>query len=79
MVALGAVRSAARAERFVVSYSIKLVDRLNLGFLLPVEVLPGAWRQVQQQLAAMGGTAELRPAQRKAGPWSLTRAISFLT
>ena len=60
---------AARADRFVVVVdSTKLVDRLNLGFLLPVEVLPGAWRQVQQQLASMGGSAELRMAQRKAGP-----------
>ena len=40
---------AARADRFIVVVdSTKLVDRLNLGFLLPVEVLPGAWRQVQQ-------------------------------
>ena len=60
---------AARAERFVVVVdSTKLVDRLNLEFLLPVEVLPGAWRQVQQQLAAMNGKAELRMANRKAGP-----------
>ena len=60
---------AARAERFVVVVdSTKLVERLNLGFLLPVEVLPGAWRQVQQQLSALGGKAELRMAQRKAGP-----------
>ena len=44
------------------------MDRLNLGFLLPVEVLPGAWRQVQQQLTGMDGAAELRMAQRKAGP-----------
>ncbi|MAD67954.1 MAG: ribose 5-phosphate isomerase A, partial [Synechococcus sp. CPC100] len=48
--------------------STKLVERLNLEFLLPVEVLPGAWRQVQQQLLAMNGTAELRMAHRKAGP-----------
>ena len=60
---------AARAERFVVVVdSTKLVDRLNLEFLLPVEVLPGAWRQVQQQLAAINGQAELRMAHRKAGP-----------
>ena len=60
---------ADRAERFVVVVdSTKLVDRLNLGFLLPVEVLPGAWRQVQQQLSVMHGSAELRMAQRKAGP-----------
>ena len=60
---------AARAKRFVVVVdSTKLVERLNLEFLLPVEVMPGAWRQVQQQLSAMNGTAELRMAHRKAGP-----------
>ena len=60
---------AARADRFVVVVdSTKLVDKLNLGFLLPVEVLPGAWRQVRQNLEALGAKAELRMAQRKAGP-----------
>ena len=60
---------AARADRFVVVVdSTKLVERLNLGFLLPVEVLPGAWRQVQMQLKAMGGDAVLRMAVKKAGP-----------
>ena len=60
---------AAMADRFVVVVdSTKLVDRLNLDFLLPVEVLPGAWRQIQKTLAFMGGSAELRMAQRKAGP-----------
>jgi len=52
----------------VVVDSTKLVDTLNLSFLLPVEVLPGAWRQVQAQLAAMGGDAQLRMAVKKAGP-----------
>ena len=60
---------AVRAERFVVVVdSTKLVDTLNLSFLLPVEVLPGAWRQVQAQLAEMGGDAQLRMAVKKAGP-----------
>lgn len=60
---------ASRADRFVVVVdSTKIVDRLNLDFLLPVEVLPGAWRQVQSCLAELGGSAELRMAQRKAGP-----------
>jgi len=60
---------ARRADRFVVVVdATKLVDTLNLGFLLPVEVLPGAWRQVQGQLKEMGGEAELRMAVRKAGP-----------
>ena len=60
---------ARRADRFVVVVdSTKLVDTLNLGFLLPVEVLPGAWRQVQGQLKEMGADAQLRMALRKAGP-----------
>ena len=60
---------ASRADRFVVVVdSTKIVDRLNLGFLLPVEVLPGAWRQVQGRLAELGGIADLRMAQHKAGP-----------
>jgi ribose 5-phosphate isomerase A len=60
---------ARRAERFVVVVdSTKLVDTLNLGFLLPVEVLPGAWRQVRSELAELGGEAQLRMAVKKAGP-----------
>jgi ribose 5-phosphate isomerase A len=60
---------AVRASRFVVVVdSSKLVERLNLGFLLPVEVLPGAWRQVQAQLRQMDGDARLRMAVKKAGP-----------
>jgi ribose 5-phosphate isomerase A len=60
---------ACRADRFVVVVDAsKLVETLNLGFLLPVEVLPGAWRQVKAQLAEMGGDAQLRMAVRKAGP-----------
>ena len=60
---------ADRAERFIVVVdSTKLVQRLNLDFLLPVEVLPGAWVQVQSRLKTMGGVAELRMATRKAGP-----------
>ncbi len=60
---------ARRADRFVVVVdSSKLVERLNLEFLLPVEVLPGAWRQVKAELEAMGATADLRMAVKKAGP-----------
>jgi ribose 5-phosphate isomerase A len=60
---------AHRADRFVVVVDAsKLVQRLNLGFLLPVEVLPGAWRQVKADLASLGGAAALRMAVRKAGP-----------
>ena len=46
---------ADRAERFIVVVdSTKLVQCLNLDFLLPVEVLPGAWVQVQSRLKSMG-------------------------
>lgn len=60
---------ASAARRFVVVVDAsKLVDRLNLGFLLPVEVLPGAWALVSRRLRSMGAECELRIAQRKAGP-----------
>nr|YP_009530353.1 ribose 5-phosphate isomerase [Paulinella micropora]AXY63042.1 ribose 5-phosphate isomerase [Paulinella micropora] len=60
---------AARAKKFVVVVdSTKLVDKLNLSFLLPVEVLPGAWHQIKEQLEEMGAEVKLRMAQRKAGP-----------
>ncbi|WP_216901353.1 ribose-5-phosphate isomerase RpiA [Synechococcus sp. CCY 9618] len=60
---------ACRADRFVVVVdATKLVERLNLDFLLPVEVLPGAWRQVSDELTALGSRVELRMAVRKAGP-----------
>jgi len=60
---------AAISERFVVVVdSTKLVDRLNLVFKLPVEVLPSAWRQVQSNLFRLKGSAELRMAKCKAGP-----------
>ena len=56
-------------ERFVVVVdSTKIVERLNLDFLLPVEVLPTAWRQVQKSLEQIDATAELRMAKFKAGP-----------
>jgi ribose 5-phosphate isomerase A len=60
---------ARRAERFVVVVdNSKLVELLNLAFLLPVEVLPGAWRQVKAELEGMGAGVNLRMAVRKAGP-----------
>ena len=60
---------ASRADRFVVVVdSTKLVKRLNMDFLLPVEVLPGAWRQVKTVLKAIGGDSNLRMAKCKAGP-----------
>ena len=71
---------AARAERFVVVVdSTKLVDRLNLGFLLPVEVLPGAWRQVQQELSSRVEPLNCGWLNARLGPLSPIRGISFLT
>ena len=60
---------AALAERFVIVVdSSKLVERLNLGFQLPVEVLPSAWSQIKKSLNELGASVELRMAVRKAGP-----------
>jgi len=60
---------AALAKKFIVVVdSSKLVEKLNLDFKLPVEVLPSAWKQVQKKLEELGGSGELRMAQKKAGP-----------
>ena len=60
---------AALAKRFVIVVdSTKLVKTLNLDFKLPVEVLPSAWQQVKNTLESMGGSTDLRMAQKKAGP-----------
>tara|TARA_Y100001968_G_C19358198_1_gene718334 strand:+ start:453 stop:1163 length:711 start_codon:yes stop_codon:yes gene_type:complete len=60
---------AARAKKFlVVVDSSKIVEKLNIDFKLPVEVLPSAWKQVQKTLEKMGGKGYLRMAQKKAGP-----------
>ena len=60
---------AALAKKFIVVVdSSKLVEKLNLDFKLPVEVLPSAWKQVQKTLLELGGAGELRMAQKKAGP-----------
>ena len=60
---------AALADRFVVVVdSTKIVEKLNLDFLLPVEVLPTAWKQVRSQLEVFGAHSYLRMAERKAGP-----------
>ena len=60
---------AAAARRFVVVVDAsKLVERLNLRFPLPVEVLPQARMLVSRRLDAMGAKHTLRMAQRKAGP-----------
>ncbi len=60
---------AALAKKFIVVVdSTKLVKKLNLEFKLPVEVLPSAWKQVQNTLQDLGGEGSLRMAQKKAGP-----------
>jgi len=60
---------AALAKKFIVVVdSTKLVEKLNLDFKLPVEVLPSAWKQVQKTLIDLGGEGRLRMAQKKAGP-----------
>jgi len=60
---------AALAKKFIVVVdSTKLVNKLNLDFKLPVEVLPSAWKQVNKTLKKLGGDGTLRMAQKKAGP-----------
>tara|TARA_Y100001968_G_scaffold35653_1_gene27297 strand:+ start:34 stop:744 length:711 start_codon:yes stop_codon:yes gene_type:complete len=60
---------AALAKKFIVVVdSTKLVEKLNLDFKLPVEVLPSAWKQVQKTLKNLEGEGHLRMAQKKAGP-----------
>ena len=60
---------AALAKKFIVVVdSSKLVEKLNLDFKLPVEVLPSAWKQVQKTLEQIGASSNLRMAQKKAGP-----------
>ena len=46
----------------------KLVQNLNQSFPLPVEVLPNAWKQVQEVISEMKGSSSLRMATKKAGP-----------
>jgi ribose 5-phosphate isomerase A len=46
----------------------KLVQKLNQSFPLPVEVLPNAWKQVQEVILEMNGISTLRMATKKAGP-----------
>ncbi|WP_178915737.1 ribose-5-phosphate isomerase RpiA [Natronomonas gomsonensis] len=55
------------AERFlVVVDETKLAEPLDAA--VPVEVLPDAVPVVERELAALGGTPELRAAERKDGP-----------
>ncbi len=60
---------ASLARNFVVVVdSTKIVDKLNLDFLLPVEVLPSAWKLVKASIEKLGANVELRMAKCKAGP-----------
>ncbi len=60
---------ASLAQRFIVVVdSTKIVQKLNLDFKLPVEVIPTAWKLVSNKLQDLGGNSELRMATKKAGP-----------
>ncbi len=57
------------AEQFIVVVdSSKLVDKLGLGFLLPVEVIPMAMTPVMRAIQSLGGEPTLRMGVKKAGP-----------
>jgi len=55
-------------QLLIVVDETKIVQNLNLSFPLPVEVLPNAWKQVQEVLSKMEGNSTLRMANKKAGP-----------
>ena len=60
---------ASKANKLlIVVDETKLVQNLNQSFPLPVEVLPNAWKQVQEVIADMNGISTLRMAIKKAGP-----------
>ena len=60
---------ASKANKLlIVVDETKLVQNLNKSFPLPVEVLPNAWKQVQEVISEMNGTSTLRMAVKKAGP-----------
>ena len=55
-------------QLLIVVDETKLVQNLNQSFPLPVEVLPNAWKQVQEVISEMNGNSTLRMATKKAGP-----------
>ena len=55
-------------QLLIVVDETKLVQKLNQSFPLPVEVLPNAWKQVQEAILEMNGNSTLRMATKKAGP-----------
>ena len=60
---------ASKADKLlIVVDETKLVQNLNQSFPLPVEVLPNAWKQVQEVIFEMNGRSSLRMATKKAGP-----------
>ena len=60
---------ASKANQLlIVVDETKLVQNLNKSFPLPVEVLPNAWKHVQDVISEMNGTSNLRMATKKAGP-----------
>ena len=60
---------ASKANKLlIVVDETKLVQNLNKCFPLPVEVLPNAWKQVQEVISEMNGNSTLRMAVKKAGP-----------
>ena len=60
---------ASKANQLlIVVDETKIVQNLNISFPLPVEVLPNAWKQVQEVLSKMEGNSTLRMANKKAGP-----------
>ena len=60
---------ASKADKLlIVVDETKLVQNLNESFPLPVEVLPNAWKQVQEVILKMNGSSTLRLATKKAGP-----------
>ncbi len=60
---------ASKANQLlIVVDETKLVKKLNNTFPLPIEVLPNAWKQVQDVISEMNGTSNLRMAAKKAGP-----------
>ena len=60
---------ASKANKLlIVVDETKLVQNLNQSFPLPVEVLPNAWKQVQDVISEMNGSSTLRMASKKAGP-----------
>ena len=60
---------ASKANKLlIVVDETKVVQNLNLSFPLPIEVLPNAWKQVQDVITEMNGSSTLRMATKKAGP-----------